>query len=92
MATRKHETFDKIKATCDQLEMTKMMPFNYSWNKDIICQFYATLYFDADGQQLLWMIDGQQCGITIHEFVRMLGLEHQLTMELGAQIHSFNML
>jgi hypothetical protein len=30
--------------------MTKMMCFNYSWNKEIICQFYATFYFDADGQ------------------------------------------
>jgi hypothetical protein len=50
MATRRHETFDKIKATCDQLEMTKMMCFNYSWNMEIICQFYAILYFHADGQ------------------------------------------
>jgi hypothetical protein len=66
IAARRHITFDKIKATCDQLEMTKMMCFNYNWNKEIICQFYATLYFDADGQQLLWMIDGQRCAITIH--------------------------
>jgi hypothetical protein len=50
MAARRHTTFYKMKATCDQLEMTKMMCFNYSWNKEIICQFYATFYFDADGQ------------------------------------------
>jgi hypothetical protein len=49
MAARRHEIFNKIKATCDQLEMTKMMCFNYSWNKEIIYQFYATLYFDVDG-------------------------------------------
>jgi hypothetical protein len=66
MAARRHKTFDKIKATCDQLEMTKLMCFNYSWNKEIICQFYATLYFDADGQTLLRMTDGQRCVITIH--------------------------
>jgi hypothetical protein len=30
--------------------------------------------------------------ITVHEFARMLGLEHQLTMEPVARIHSFNML
>jgi hypothetical protein len=72
--------------------MTNMVCFNYSWNKEIICQFYATLYFDADGQQLLWMIDGQWCAITVHEFTQMLGLEHQLTMEPGARIHSFNVL
>jgi hypothetical protein len=32
MATRRLSTFDKIKATCDELEMTKMMCFKYSWN------------------------------------------------------------
>jgi hypothetical protein len=53
MATGRLSTFDKIKATCDELEMTKMMCFKYSWNKEIICQFYYTLYFDADVQTLL---------------------------------------
>jgi hypothetical protein len=38
------------------------------------------------------MTDGQQCVITVHEFARMLGLEHQLTMEPATQIHSFNVL
>jgi hypothetical protein len=28
--------------------------------------------------------------ITVGEFARMLGLDHQLTIELEAQIHSFN--
>jgi hypothetical protein len=92
MAGRRHSTFNKIKVTCDQLEMTKMMCFNYSWNKEIICQLYATLYFDVDGQRMLWMTDGLWCAITFCEFDRMLGLEHQLTMEPEASIHSFNVL
>jgi hypothetical protein len=37
-----------MKATCDELAMTKMMSLKYNWNDEIICQFYATLYFDAD--------------------------------------------
>jgi hypothetical protein len=37
MATRRLSTFDRIKATCDELEMTKMMCFKYSWNQEIIC-------------------------------------------------------
>jgi hypothetical protein len=92
MAARRHSTFNKIHATCDELEMTQMMCFKYRWNKEIIYQFYSSLYFDADGQRLLWMIDGQRCVITVHEFARMLGLEHQLTMELSAWIHSYNVL
>jgi hypothetical protein len=49
MAARRYSTFNKIKATCDELEMIEMMSFTYDWNKEISCQFYATLYFDADG-------------------------------------------
>jgi hypothetical protein len=36
MATRRLSTFDKIKATYDELEMTKMMCLKYSWNREII--------------------------------------------------------
>jgi hypothetical protein len=49
MATRCHTIFNQIKAMCDELEMTKIMSFKYNWNNEIICQFYSTLYFDADG-------------------------------------------
>jgi hypothetical protein len=38
------------------------------------------------------MTDGQRCVITVREFARMLGLEHQLTMDPKAQIHSYNVL
>jgi hypothetical protein len=49
MASKRHTVFDKIKATSDELEMTKIMCFKYDWNVEIICQFYATLYIDTDG-------------------------------------------
>jgi hypothetical protein len=38
------------------------------------------------------MTNGQQCVITVHEFVRRLGLENQLTMEPEARINSFDVL
>jgi hypothetical protein len=72
--------------------MTQMMCFKFSWNQEIICQFYSTLYFDADGQRLLWMTNGQRCVITIQEIARMLGIEHQLTMLLEGRIHTYNVL
>jgi hypothetical protein len=76
LATKKNPSFDKIKATCDELEMTKMMSFKYDWNEEIISQFYATFYFDAKGQKIMWMTVGQQYEYTVHHFARMLGLEH----------------
>jgi hypothetical protein len=41
-----------------------------------MCQFYSTLHFDADGQRMPWMTDGQRCAINVHEFAHMLDLEH----------------
>jgi hypothetical protein len=57
-----------------------MMSFKYDWNKEIICQFYATLYFDAASQKLLWLSVGQKYEITVKGFACLLGLEHQLEM------------
>jgi hypothetical protein len=48
MASRRHTIFNQIKSTHDELELTKIMSFKYDWNKEIICQFYTTFYFDAD--------------------------------------------
>jgi hypothetical protein len=59
MASRRHTIFNQIKATCDELELTKIMSFKYEWNKEIICQVYATFYFNTDEQKLMWMTDGQ---------------------------------
>jgi hypothetical protein len=92
MATRRHTIFNQNKATCDELEMTKMMSFKYNWNNEIICQFYATLYFDADAQKLMWMTDRRQYEIIVCVFASLLALEHQLTMESDNRIHTYNVL
>jgi hypothetical protein len=92
MANKKHTIFNQIKATCDELEMTKMISFKYDWNKEITCQFYATLYFDAHAQKLVWMLAGQKYEITVRGFSRLLGLEHQLEMPLESRIHTFGVL
>jgi hypothetical protein len=65
MATRRHTIINQIKDTCDELEMTKMMSFKYNWNNEIICHFYATMYFDVDAHKLMWMIDRRQYEITV---------------------------
>jgi aromatic ring-cleaving dioxygenase len=72
--------------------MTQMMSFKYDWNEEIICQFYATFYFDADRQKLMWMTARQRYECIVRRFARMLGHEHQLTMEPEARIHTYNVL
>jgi hypothetical protein len=90
MATKKKSIFDKIKGTCDELVMIKMMSFKYDWNEKIICQFYTTLYFDAAGQKMMWLTAQQQYECTVHRFARMLGFVHPLTIEPKSWIHMFN--
>jgi hypothetical protein len=90
MAARRHTIFNKIKATCDEIKMTKMMRFK--WNDEIICQFYSTLYFNTNGQKLMWITDGWVFEITVQRFARLLGLDHQLTMEPEARVNTFNVL
>jgi hypothetical protein len=92
MASRRHTIFNQIKATCDELELTKIMSFKYASNKEIICQFYVTFYFDVDEQKLMWMTDGQRYEITVRGYAHLLGLEHQLTMEPEARIHTYGVL
>jgi hypothetical protein len=53
IAAKKNSIFNKIKATCDELEMTPLMSFKYDWNEELFCQFYATFYFDVAAQKLL---------------------------------------
>jgi hypothetical protein len=58
IAAKKNSIFNRIRATCDELEMTPMMSFKCDSNEELICLFYATFYFDAAGQKLMWMIAG----------------------------------
>jgi hypothetical protein len=82
MASRRHTIFDKTKATCDELEMIKMMSFKYNCNDEIICQFYSNLYIDVDGQRLMWMTDSQVYEITVRRFAHLLGLDLEFTLSM----------
>jgi hypothetical protein len=65
IATWRNKYFNAIKETCDQLELTKMMCYKYDWNKEIICPFYSTFYFDVDGHRFIWMTDKRRYEITV---------------------------
>jgi hypothetical protein len=37
--------FGEAKAICEELGLVPLMTFNHPYNKEIICQFYATMVF-----------------------------------------------
>jgi hypothetical protein len=85
MKNKRNRYFDDIKVACDTLELTNMMCFKYDWNNEIIFLFYSTLFFDIDGQRMIWMTDKQKYEVITREFAILLGLEHHL--EMPTKIH-----
>jgi hypothetical protein len=53
--------FDEIIAQCKAKHVYNIMGFKYDWNNEIIAQFYATCYFEKDGdvRWAHWMTKGK---------------------------------
>ncbi|RLN12805.1 hypothetical protein C2845_PM09G11920 [Panicum miliaceum] len=56
--------------------MKHLMGFNYSWNKEIIAQFYATMYFGyyQNETPMFWMMEEEKYHITFLAFVSLFRL------------------
>jgi hypothetical protein len=63
-----------------------MMCCKYDWNKVVICQFYSILYFDVDGQRILWMTDRKRYEITVLDFATLLDFEHNTPWRLRSTL------
>ena len=70
MASKGNIIFDEIIAACDSKHIKKLMRFEYSWNTEIIAQFYATVFFENDKNPRVmhWMTEGQWYEATYDEF------------------------
>jgi hypothetical protein len=74
MRKKKDASFNKILEACDIHGITNIMQFWYNWNKEIISELYATLYFDNKERIFMWMTDGQMFSIKLSQFAEILGL------------------
>jgi hypothetical protein len=54
------------------------MQFRYNWNKEVILEFYDTLYFYKKERIFMWMTDGRRFLIKLSQFVKILGLSSHL--------------
>ena len=57
---------NEIISACDHKRIKKLMGFRNDWNKEIVAQFYATVYFGyIDGERaMFWMTEGTLYRIT----------------------------
>jgi hypothetical protein len=65
MRKKKDATFDKILEPCDFHGITNIMQFWYNWNKEVILEFYATIYFDRKERIFMWMTHGRRFSIKL---------------------------
>jgi hypothetical protein len=73
------EYFGEAKAICEELGLIPLMSFNHDYNKETICQFDATVVFEADefgNRSLIWMTKEHVMRATWAEFAD--GLAYQL--------------
>ena len=63
--------FTEVMAACADKRIKVLMGFKHSWNKEIIAQFYATVFFGHhDGERaMFWMKEEEKYKISFPDFV-----------------------
>jgi hypothetical protein len=72
----KHDPiFDDVVATCRAKHLRNAMTFMKNWKKEVIAQFYATLYVEehGDARNFHWMTEGDWYEMSYAQFARLLG-------------------
>ena len=68
---------------CENKNIKALMGFQKDWNKEVIAEFYATVYFGylGDERAIFWMTEGSYYKAKFTQFIRVLGLTEM--MEIG---------
>ena len=62
---------------CENKNIKAFMGFQKSWNKEVIAEFYATVYFGyiGDERAFFWMTEGNYYKARFSQFGWVLGLD-----------------
>ena len=71
MARKNNAIFNEVMAECANKRIKALMGFKHSWNKEIIAQFYTTVFFGHhDGERtMFWMTEEEKYQISFPDFV-----------------------
>ncbi|KAG2612469.1 hypothetical protein PVAP13_4KG292105 [Panicum virgatum] len=75
--TRKNDPiFNEVIAACDEKRIKNLMGFKNKWNREIIAQFYVTVYFGYKDEEraMFWMTEDERYHITFPDFVSLFHL------------------
>jgi hypothetical protein len=65
---KKSTYFDKNIEASERQDLIGTLELQYPWNKEMIAQFYSTLFFQKGNHTLQWMIDERRCVVSIAKF------------------------
>ncbi|RLN29558.1 putative copia-like retroelement [Panicum miliaceum] len=71
MVRKNDSIFDQVIAACAEKRIKHLMGFKHSWNREIIAQFYAAVYFGhyQNERAIFWMTEEERYHITFPAFV-----------------------
>jgi hypothetical protein len=68
------QIIDEVIEACARQNLKELMGLQYPWCKEIIAQFYATVYFEPNKEKTIhWMTDGIIYSVTYAKFAAILG-------------------
>ena len=82
MANLGNEICDEVAQMCQDRHIKDIMGFQHDWNKEVIAQFYATIYFGHDSENsnertIYWITEGHHYQCSYTSFCRYLRLDDQ---------------
>jgi nucleoside diphosphate kinase len=83
MERKNNPIFVKVIQACEEKGLKILMGFKQHWNKELIAQFYAMVYFgyfmNERGQSeraMFWMTEGEQFQLSFSNFLTLFRLPH----------------
>jgi hypothetical protein len=75
MESKHDPIFDSVIAACTVKYLRDILALKKNWNKEVIAQFYATVYFEEHGdtRKFYWMTESQWYEVSYAQFARLLG-------------------
>jgi hypothetical protein len=86
MRNKKDMHFNMILEACDLHGITDLLQFRHNWNREVIIEFYSTLFFDKKERIFMWMTNGKRFNVKLSQFAQILELSSQL--DIPKKLHS----
>nr|AAP12977.1 putative copia-type pol polyprotein [Oryza sativa Japonica Group] len=78
MSSKNNSIFNEVRRVCERKHVADLLALQYSWNEEVIGQFYSTAIFGTTKKGIhfvKWTIQGQQYKVTMAQFAAALELD-----------------